>query len=329
MKRPILYSKGIALAVIILFICMSGIQSTGTRIVSKLNLESYSENSIICGFMTDFETGEPIEEANICFFIQDDQGNHYDYETWSNETGFYIIENVAAGYCHEYGAHASGYHFYWKGNIDIGENETVWVNMSMYPFQPETSKVCGYVFDNFTGKPIFNASLFLHWWDIHSQLTYNGTTSDKNGFYTMNLGAGHFDVSAEKWGYIGELSYHYEISDNETIWINFSLDKAIHVDLLKPKNGIYYKNEMIIPFYFPIIIGPVDLEIDVTLNSGIPIDHVEILIDGISKYNFTTEPYIYHWNEKTPLRFRHKLEIIAHRNYASDESKELMVWKFF
>jgi len=328
MEKSILYRKGIASALIILFIFMSVSQSSGT-IAKKSNKLIFSENSTICGFTTDFETGEPIEEANICFFIQDDQGNHYDYETWSNETGFYIIENVAAGHCHEYGAHASGYHFYWKGNIDIGENETVWVNMSMYPFQPETSKVCGYVFDNFTGKPIFNASLVLHWWDIHSQLTYNGTTSDKNGFYTMNLGAGHFDVSVEKWGYIGKYSYQYEIGDFETIWINFSLDKELIVDILKPKNGIYYKNEMIIPFYFPIIIGPVDLEIDVTLNSGIPIDHVEILIDGISKYNFTTEPYIYHWNEKTPLRFRHKLEIIAHRNYASDATKELMVWKFF
>ena len=328
MEKSILYRKGIASALIILFIFMSVSQSSGT-IVKKSIKPIFSENSTICGFTTDFETGEPIEGAIISFFIQDDQGNHYDYETWSNETGFYIIENVAAGYCHEYGAHASGYHFYWKGNIDIGENETVWVNMSMYPFQPETSKVCGYVFDNFTGKPIFNASLFLHWWDIHSQLTYNGTTSDKNGFYTMNLGAGHFDVSAEKWGYIGELSYHYEIGDNETIWINFSLDKELIVEILNPRNGIYYKNKMIIPFYFPIIIGPVDLEINVTLNYGNPIDHVEILIDGISKYNFTTEPYIYHWDEKTPLRFRHKLEIIAHRNYASDESKELMVWKFF
>ena len=76
-------------------------------------------------------------------------------------------------------------------------------------------------------------------------------------------------------------------------------------------------------------IGPVDLEIDVTLNSGIPIDNVEILIDGISKYNFTTGPYIYHWNEKNPFRFRHKLEIIVHRNWDSDGIKELKVWKFF
>ncbi|MCK4996506.1 MAG: hypothetical protein KAR55_06420 [Thermoplasmatales archaeon] len=328
MERSILHRKGIVSALIILFIFMSVIQSFGT-IAKKSNKLIFSENSAICGFTTDFETGEPIEEANICFFIHDDQGNHYDYETWSNETGFYIIENVAAGYCHEYGAHASGYHFYWTGNIDIGENETVWVNMSMYPRQPETSKVCGYVIDNLTGECIYDAPVYTMWFDIHGQLTYNGTYSKENGFYSINLGPGYFSVETAAEAYINQIFFWDDLGDNETVWFNFSLDPEITIEIIKPKNGIYFKNKMIFPFYFPIIIGPVDIEINVILNGGDPIDHVEILIDGISKYNFTSEPYIYYWNEKAPLRFRHEMEVIAHRKWDSDASKELMVWKFF
>ena len=329
MEKQILFRKGIALVVIILFICMSAIQSTSTRIVSKSNMVTYSENSTICGFTTDFETGEPIEEANICFFIQDDQGNHYDYETWSNETGFYIIENVAAGYCHEYGAHASGYHFYWTGNIDIGENETVWVNMSMYPRQPETSKVCGYVIDNLTGECIYDAPVYTMWFDVHGQLTYNGTYSKENGFYSINLGPGYFSVKTAAEAYINQIFFYDDLGDNETVWFNFSLDPEITIEIIKPKNGIYFKNKMIFPFYFPIIIGPIDIEINVSLYGGEPIDHVEILIDDNSKYNFTSEPYVYHWDDITFLKIRHKIEVIAHRKEDSDASKELKVWKFF
>ena len=68
MEKSILYRKGIVSALIILFIFMSVIQSFGT-IAKKSNKLIFSENSTICGFTTDFETGEPIEGAIISFFI--------------------------------------------------------------------------------------------------------------------------------------------------------------------------------------------------------------------------------------------------------------------
>ena len=322
--------KCLAVAVILLFIGMCVVPSTGTRIVSKSNMVTYSENSTICGFLTDFETGEPITEAWIDFFTEDYQGNDYWYEAWPNENGFYIIENVAAGYCYEYGANAYGYHFYWGTEpFEIPENETVWVNMSMYPLQPETSKVCGFITNNYTGEPIFNISVILHWFDIWHYINYNGTKTDENGFYSMNLGAGRCYVYIDDEAYIPNGSVTYYIDDYETVWINISLEPELIVEIIKPDNGFYFKNKMIFPFCFPIIIGPIDVEINVTLNAGNPIEQVEVLIDGISKHNFTTVPYIYHWDEKTPFRFRHKLEIIAHRNWDSECAKEIEVWKFF
>ena len=113
------------------------------------------------------------------------------------------------------------------------------------------------------------------------------------------------------------------------MWFNFSLDPEIIIEILKPNNGFYFRNKMIFPFYFPIIFGPVDIEISVIVNGGNPIDHIEILIDDSSKYNFTTAPYLYQWNEKTPLRFRYEIKVIAHRKWDPDASKEFKVWKFF
>ena len=294
------------------------------------NIQIKSENSTICGFITDFETGEPIIEAWLDFFIDDDQGHHYDYSTTSDENGYYLIENVVAGICIEYGAHADGYHFYWgTGGFEVPENKTVWVNMSMYPLQPKTSIVCGYVYDNYTSEPIYNIPVYYMWFDIHGQLSYGGGKTDENGYYSIGIGAGKFFIHTYTESHVNTWKGYIYVNDSETVWVNFSLDPEIIVEIIKPDNGFYFRNIMIFPFCFPIIIGSVDIEINVTLYGGNPIDHVEILINNNSKYNFTSEPYVYHWDNKTPLKFRHKLKIIAHRNWDSDCIKEIEVWKFF
>ena len=328
--------KLLVFGVIVLFLGLAIAPSTGTikekisSIQTNLDRDTPSENSIICGFIIDFETNDSIAEAFIYFTIEVYQGNYYSYDTFTNETGFYYIENIVTGLVAEYGAYANGYHEYWgQDDIEIGENETVWVNMTMYPFQPETSLLCGYVKDATFGKPIYNASVYLHWSDINNQLTYNGSITDETGFYSIHLGAGSFQAYAVKFGYIDDWSYNNNIGDYETIWINFSMTLELEIDILKPKHGIYINNKMITAFFVPVIIGTVDVEVNVTLNGGNPIDHVEIIIDGVSENNLTSEPYTYQWNEKTPFRFRHLIEVIAHRNWASNSSKKLIVWKLF
>ena len=327
MESPILNRKGFIFTIIILIICINVISSPG--MININNTQISSENSTICGYTTDFETGESIEDACFEFFIDDYQGHHYEYDTSSNDTGFYIIENVVAGYCHEYGVWADGYHFYWSGGFEIGENETVWLNISMYPRQPEKSKVCGYLKDNLTGECIYDAPVYTMWFDVHGQITYNGTYSKENGFYSINLGPRKFYVETAAESYINQNGFYNDLGDNEIVWFNFSLDPEVTIEIIKPKNGLYFKNKMIFPFYFSIIIGPVDIKINVSLYGGDPIDHVELLIDDNSKYNFTSEPYVYHWDDITFLKIRHKIEVIAHREEDSDTSKKLNVWKFF
>jgi hypothetical protein len=211
----------------------------------------------------------------------------------------------------------------------IGENVTIWVNISLYPFQPETSQVCGLVHDNYTGEPIVNADIIVHWIDIHRQLNNKGSHTDENGFYSIRIGTGKFSVNTNTEAYIDQGFGWIYINDYETVWVNFSLDPELVVEILKPINGFYYKNKMVFPFYFPVIIGSVDIEINATYFGGNPIDHVEIKIDNSSKYNFTSPPYVYHWDEKTLFRFHHTIEVTVHRNYDSEAVKKLQVWKFF
>jgi hypothetical protein len=274
-------------------------------------------------------TGEPIENAYVCFFIEDSQGNDYDYEIWTDENGYYLFENVSSGYCIEYGAWANGYHFYWKADFEIDENDTVWVNMSMLPFQPETITLCGYINDELTGEPILNVSVIAHWIDIWHKLNYRGAKSDVNGFYSFTVGEGQTGTFTSHEAYMTNGSYWLYLEGNLTIWANLSLTPELIVEIIKPEKGIYFENKKILPLSFPLIIGPIDIQIKATLNGGKPIDHVRILIDGEEMANRSSWPYKYHWSDRIPFKIFHEIEVIAGRHEDSDTTERMQVLKFF
>jgi hypothetical protein len=328
MQRSNLRRKGLIFAIIFFMIFINFIQTPGKNIINNTALK-YPENSILCGYTTDHVTGEGLEGTCINFFIEDSQGNDYDYEAWTDENGFYLIENVSAGWCIEYGAWADGYHFYWMFDFYIGENETVWVNMSMLPLQPETITLCGYITDDLTGEPIFNVTVIAHWIDIWHRLNYRGTQSNENGFYLFTVGEGRSGIYTDHEAYMSNWTGWPYLEGNETIWTNLSLTPELIVEIMKPDDGIYYGNKKILPFSFPIIIGPIDIQIRVTLNDGNPIDHVRILIDGEEKANSSSWPYSYYWDYRTPFKIYHEIEVTAGRRWDSDTTERLQVLKFF
>jgi hypothetical protein len=304
------------------------IQTPGKNII-KNTIMNYPENSTLCGYIIDHATGEPIEGTDIDFFIEDPQGNEYYYTVWSDENGFYMAENVTAGWCWEFSASAHGYHFYWKFEFEIGENKTVWRNISMLPLQPETITLCGYVTDELTGNPIFNVFVIGFWVDIWDKLNYKGGKSDENGFYSFTVGEGSTVIHTEHEAYMSNGTYWLYLEGNETILTNLSLTPELIVEIMKPDNGIYYGNEKILPFSFPIVIGPIDIQVKVKLNDGNPIDHVRILIDGEEKANCSSWPYRYNWEDRIPFKIYHEIEVTAGRRGDSDTTEILRVLKFF
>ena len=70
MERSILFRKGVIFAIIVLIFSITIIPSPGKKIL-KNNPIGNPENSTICGFTTDYQTGEPIKNADIMFFIQE------------------------------------------------------------------------------------------------------------------------------------------------------------------------------------------------------------------------------------------------------------------
>jgi len=114
---------------------------------------------------------------------------------------------------------------------------------------------------------------------------------------------------------------HKEILQNLTF-----CDDLPNIDIVKPKNMIYINNKIIIPFFFPVIIGNIQVEVNASdFSSGI--DYVEFYIDNKLKFNDSTEPYCLQWNKWAFIK--HSIKVVAVDKVGYHESDEISVWKFF
>ena len=109
------------------------------------------ENSMVCGYITDNKSNEPLENVNVTLYWHDGLGNYKLNYTKSNDLGFYHL-NVASGEIALIFSLKS-YQNEIIYPINIDENETLWINISMDKII-ENSKVCGYILDNITNEPI-------------------------------------------------------------------------------------------------------------------------------------------------------------------------------
>jgi len=87
----------------------------------------------------------------------------------------------------------------------------------------ETCLVQGYITDGETSDPLENAYVSIrgrtNGWEFYE----NETTTDSYGYYSMNIPAGRFRVSAYADGHLSAESGQFWINDYETRWINLSL----------------------------------------------------------------------------------------------------------
>lgn len=98
------------------------------------------------------------------------------------------------------------------------------------------------------------------------------------------------------------------------------------VDIVKPGNAIYFNNNKIMDFSVPIIIGPIDVTVNVSDNLY-DIDRVEFYIDDELRYIDNNGPYSWRWDEQVFLK--HGIKVIVYNNVGNYAIDKIMVWKFF
>ena len=82
------------------------------------------------------------------------------------------------------------------------------------------------------------------------------------------------------------------------------------------------------PFFITLILVNIDIEVNASDNNS-GIDWVEIYIDDVLKANISRPPFIWSWEERTPLIFRHSIRAVANDKTGNSASDELKVWKVF
>ncbi len=123
-------------------------------------------------------------------------------------------------------------------------------------------------------------------------------------------------------GYVNVSKGEYkEILQNLTF-----CDDLPNINIVKPKNMIYIKNKSIIPFFFPVIIGNIEIEVNASdFSSGI--DYVEIYIDNKLMFNHSTGPFNLQWDK---WAFgKHRIKTVVYDKVGYKKSDEISVWKFF
>jgi len=128
-------------------------------------------------------------------------------------------------------------------------------------------------------------------------------------------------------GYIVGGSRDTQTYPNEML--DYWLVKVGHVpdiEVTKPENAIYLFNKNRVSFFWPLIIGPIDVEVDAS-DDEYEIEKVEFYVDDVYQANDTSEPYSWKWNKL--MFFRHRLKAVVFNSNGNVGVEELVVSKFF
>jgi len=156
--------------------------------------------------------GEPIQGATITADgIRDDADSVY--RAYTNEDGYYIIEDVLIG---TYNVTAEAYNYYpetiYEAEVIVDETTTV-----DFELTPEPGIIDGIVYDNHTGEVIEGALISIEGTSIEAY-----TNSD--GYYLIeNVTIGIYNVMAFAENYESETIVDVEVFSNETTTVDFYL----------------------------------------------------------------------------------------------------------
>ena len=275
----------------------------------------------VYGYITDAELGDPIPDASVHLYCDTESGQFYNY-THTNEIGFYSIGTIPGDVVLM--AYKNHYNTAWSTNYDIGENETIWVNLTLTFYPTENSRIKGYVIDSETHAAIRNAFIRYDWKDNAGHFFSRSTFTDQKGYYSINTPAGTVQCFITGDGYANQQTSWFFIEEYTEQWLNITLTPEIAVMFAKPQPGIFINNESRFPILskilsrffpksIPLIIGPLEITVNV-LKSSLGCNRVEFYIDTIYYGTDSRAPFTYYWNQTDSFKHTHEIRVIAYDN---------------
>ncbi len=209
------------------------------------------ETSTIQGYITDNRTQNKLNKALVVILWKDEQNNIDINYTYTNQNGFYKV-NMTNGLIIIVVFYSEFFHFQ-SSEFWIDAWSTRWFNLSMTPLPEENAITCGYIYDSEILEPIENVSIDLNW--RRDNTTYygypsfdNSTFTDSNGYYMMKTAQGVIDLICYHKNYSYYHFSYYDIGDNETFWLNISLEPKYYNYFYKwtKKTGNYSFSDLFV-----------------------------------------------------------------------------------
>jgi protocatechuate 3,4-dioxygenase beta subunit len=190
-------------------------QNDGTRLMSE-------ENSVICGYVTDSITGDPVEDVEVSISWQDFEGNMGWNTTYTDVTGLYHFNTVPVEFqLHFY---PENYFNEYTSTFTVWETQIFWYNTSLIPVPEQTVHIQGYITDNVSGEPIPEAMVNLNWYESGGpHYWHNYTSSDSSGFYSIGSIPGDTNFQVSYQDYFEYYSGDIYTQNNSLVWLNVSL----------------------------------------------------------------------------------------------------------
>jgi hypothetical protein len=288
------------------------------------------ETAVVCGHVSSAKTGTPLA-ANVTLQWQGGQANTYENTTVADINGFYQM-NVAPGQI-TLGFSKDGYFSGSLDGLNITGSQTLWENVTLYPYPLETSTICGYITNSTSGSPLSGVRIDATWinYSIGQEYSREARTNAL-GFFSMPIAPGELYIDLGGYQYNYYDPYRHDAPAGKPLWMNISLQlySSISVDIAQPLRALYLNNQLIIPWSSTQIIGPIEIEATSAdffygPDGQWQVQKVEFYIDGVLKATVTTEPYLWDWTATT--FGKHTIKVIAYGFHNDIASKEIEVTK--
>ena len=131
-----------------------------------------------------------------------------------------------------------------------------------------------------------------------------------------------FDAQAPFALWEKEWYYGMVLNGDPTLHLFPRVNSEPHITITKPDDAIYVKDNKLMPFFTPTIIGEITIETCVA-NEGYGINHVDFFVDEELISTDDESPYRCPWDEK--IFGQHTLKVIAYDNNENETTDEVEI----
>ncbi|HID25439.1 MAG TPA: PKD domain-containing protein [Thermoplasmata archaeon] len=201
------------------------------------------------------------------------------------------------------------------GDPGSGQNQPPQADFNFLPTTPKTDEEVFFQ-DESTDNDGDIVSWYWEFGDNHISVERNPVhVYTKTGVYTVTLTV-EDNSGAKNSTYNSLVVIDTQEDDQNTT--------PLSIRIVKPEKAFYFNNKRILTLHTPIVIGSINIEVQVSGEARI--EKIEFYIDDELKATDTTKPYAWTWSEKT--LGRHIIKAVAYGNTGERVSDETIVTKF-